>query len=74
MNIEASDLLQELVNLLNDTQLEVKALRDVLIDKKLTTDKELQLRIEDVRRERHQELKSLCENGNSVILSSDFSM
>ncbi len=50
MDDETSALFQELVNMLVDTRDEVAALRQVLVDKKLTTDTELAYRIEDVKR------------------------
>lgn len=58
MDKETGDLIQEVVDLLSDTQVEVKALREVLIDKKLTSDDELKLRMEAIVHQRYHDLKA----------------
>ena len=58
MDDEISALVRELVNMLQETRHEVAALRQVLVDKKLTTEVELGHRIDDVRQEEFLHLKS----------------
>ncbi len=49
MDEDVSALIQELVNMLAEARWEIGALRQVIVDQKLATEQEIDLRIEDVK-------------------------
>ena len=49
MDEDVSALIQELVNMLAEARWEIGALRQVIVDQKLATEQEIDLRIQDVK-------------------------
>jgi len=58
MDHETSSLIQEILTLFVDVQIEVRALRDIIVDRKFADDAEIRMRMDDIRREQHVELKA----------------
>jgi hypothetical protein len=57
MDQETSDLIDELVAMLVETQLEVTALHQIIVDRKLADDEEIRMRMDDIKFEETIRLK-----------------